>query len=351
MKLFLRGGVWWYSHGGGENRIRQSTGCKDKAEAMEKARQLAMIATMRDDAERIEAAAALAAVKRRQADVMQASSIRLADCWEMSPHCGRDGETLKPSVVHAAHLFWQRFCRYADSRGMATASEITPAVAMAFLHREGRNTVKMFCVFRAMFRRLGITPNPFSTLPRQHHVITHREPLTREQIASLLQVAGKAGGEYPSYIRFLLYTGLRMGDAATCRAEQIDWETGVLSRVMEKTSKPVTFPLHPELMKRLSPGAGYLFPQLAQKYSSNPTCISKDVKKLLTDAGIVGEANQYCAHCLRTTFASICAEADVPLPVIQSWLGHSSPTVTRVYARIEDMRAKRAALARFPSLG
>ena len=37
-------------------------------------------------------------------------------------------------------------------------------------------------------------------------------------------------------------------------------------------------------------------------------------------------------------------------PVIQSWLGHSSPTVTRIYARIEDMRVKRLALEKFPEL-
>ncbi len=37
-------------------------------------------------------------------------------------------------------------------------------------------------------------------------------------------------------------------------------------------------------------------------------------------------------------------------PVIQSWLGHSSPTVTRIYARIEDIRVKRLALEKFPEL-
>ena len=61
-------------------------------------------------------------------------------------------------------------------------------------------------------------------------------------------------------------------------------------------------------------------------------------------------AMQYCAHCLRTTFASICAENQIPLPVIQSWIGHSSPTVTRIYARIEDIRVKRLALEKFPEL-
>ena len=45
------------------------------------------------------------------------------------------------------------------------------------------------------------------------------------------------------------------------------------------------------------------------------------------------------------------AEAGVPLAVIQSWLGHTSPMVTRIYARVEDMRAKREAMSKFPRLG
>ena len=78
--------------------------------------------------------------------------------------------------------------------------------------------------------------------------------------------------------------------------------------------------------------------------------LTRRIKRLFKMARITGEPQQYCAHCLRTTFASICAENNVPLAVIQSWLGHTSQEVTRIYARIEDMRAKKKALERFPVL-
>jgi len=54
------------------------------------------------------------------------------------------------------------------------------------------------------------------------------------------------------FVRFLLYTGLRLGDAATARTDQIDWQEKTLTRTMAKTSRPVTFPLHPDLFKPLS---------------------------------------------------------------------------------------------------
>ena len=94
-----------------------------------------------------------------------------------------------------------------------------------------------------------------------------------------------------------------------------------------------------------------LFPSLAAKYLHAPGVLTVRFRRMFARAGIAGEPGQFCAHCLRTTFASICAEAGVPLAVIQSWLGHTSPMVTRIYARVEDMRLKRAALAKFPNLG
>jgi integrase len=151
-------------------------------------------------------------------------------------------------------------------------------------------------------------------------------------------------------VRFLLYTGLRLGDAATARTDQIDWQEKTLTRTMAKTSRPVTFPLHPDLFRRLQADNTYLFPAMAKQYRKAPSAITLRFRRLFATLGITGEKQQYCAHCLRTTFASICAENEIPLPVIQSWLGHSSPTVTRIYARIEDMRAKKAALTKFPTL-
>lgn len=362
MKLFLRDKTWWYSHGSGEMRVRQSTGCTDRAQAEEKARLLSTVATMRDDADRIETAAALAKAKRHQAELLQTSSIMLADCWDLSPHRAKDGAAIAPNTSRNARTYWMQFCEFAHQAGVTSAGKVTPELAQKFLRSlKPKSSVKSFFVCRSMFSRLKIIPNPFVSQPARKIQTIHREPLTREQTTALLAAADKKAQkpsllgaralELPVFVRFLLYTGLRMGDAVTCKTEQIDWQTGVLSRTMNKTSKNVMFPLHPELLKRLNGDGAYLFPALAKLYAHQPTSLSIYIKDLMTAAGIKGDQHQYCAHALRTTFASICAEAEVPLPVIQSWLGHSSPTVTRIYARIEDMRAKRAALAKFPSLG
>ena len=105
-----------------------------------------------------------------------------------------------------------------------------------------------------------------------------------------------------------------------------------------------------DLFKRLDNSDIYLFPAMAKQYMKRPDGLTRRFRRLFDSVDIVGDQQQYCAHCLRTTFASICAENAVPLAVIQSWLGHNSQTVTRIYARIEDMKAKKAAMAKFPEL-
>lgn len=193
----------------------------------------------------------------------------------------------------------------------------------------------------------------------RHATPTHREPLTREQISALLGEADRLAGqknsaadapEFALFVRFMLYTGLRLSDAATARVAQVDFKEGTLERIMAKTSRAVKFPIHPFLLPRLPRDGVFLFPSIAELTKHSGT-LTRRFSRLFGMANIKGRPGQYCAHALRTTFASICAERDIPLMVIQSWLGHTCPSVTRIYARIEDMRVKKAALAKFPTLG
>lgn len=240
-----------------------------------------------------------------------------------------------------------------------TVEDVTPAIAKAFLAaRKPRWRVVCYIYCKAMFKRIGLTNNPFDGLRPESPRPTHREPLTMEQIHDLLKVADRLSGqknsapdaaEFATYIRFLLYTGLRLGDAATALVCQVDHDAGTIERMMAKTSRNVKFPLHPAILPLLPKDGIYLFPSMADLYNRGHA-LTRRIKRLFDMAKISGLPAQYCAHCLRTTFASICAENLVPLPVIQSWLGHTSQEVTRIYARIEDMRAKKAALAKFPTL-
>ncbi|MFA7462255.1 MAG: tyrosine-type recombinase/integrase [Anaerovoracaceae bacterium] len=363
MKLYLRGDTWHVTHWTGEKQIRMSTGCTDRAEAEKKAKTLlAPIITQTDDEIRVATASAIIDKLARERKNTVAEQLRLADCWKRYPHSSPRKE-LKPSTIDGARIAWDNFVGYCRGNNVLTIDDVTPAIARAFLAaKRPRWRVICYIYCKAMFKRVGLTNNPFDGLRPESPGPTHREPLTIEQIHSLLGETDRLAGqknsapdaaEFALFIRFLIYTGLRLGDAATALISQIDYRAGTIERMMAKTSRPVKFPLHPAILPLLPKDGEYLFPSMNTLYNGSKIkgqALTRRIKRLFDMAKISGLPAQYCAHCLRTTFASICAENQIPLPVIQSWLGHTSQEVTRIYARIEDMRVKRAALAKFPKL-
>ena len=367
MKLMNRNGIWWFTTGTGKERIRQSTGKRDYAEAMEVAKRMELVIGLESTAERVTAAAAIANSLRGEADAVRREIIRtpLETLWKkVGGYTGSGKRPIKPSSVREATRAWRLFLEYAKKNRLEYAEDVTPDQASEYLRErgEGRATETSWVYCRAMFAKAGISPNPFEQKPPVRKSDIHHEPLTRAQIAKLLaevdRLATMKGhkadaAEFALFVRFLIYTGLRLGDAVTIRREQIDFQVDppMLSRKQGKVGKNVRFPLHPAIAGRIGRGDGYVFPLLAAAYQAGHKVLPRRMSRLFQKLGIIGEKYEYSAHSLRTTCATISAEAGVPMAVIQSWLGHSSQMVTRIYTRVESDRQKAAAMAKFPDLG
>lgn len=367
LKLFKRRRMWWVSFGYGKNRVRQSTGKRDYDEAMKVAEKMRLLRELDSDAERLQVAAAMAAGIKEKGEKTRRELNRtpLASIWaKIGGYRGSGRRPIRKSSVDAARSAWNMFVAFAAARKVEYAEDVTPELAAAFLAERGTGraaeTAWLYC--RAIMAQAGISPNPFERKPPVRKSDTHHEPLSRPQIAALLaevdRLASMPGAkpdaaEFAVFVRFLLYTGLRLGDAATAKVSQIDWtaDPPMLSREQGKVGRTVRFPLHPALVGKLPREGGYVFPRLAETYLSGHKALSKRIARLLDKLDIKGERCEYSAHSFRTTCATICAEEGVPMAVIQSWLGHSSPMVTRIYTRVETDRQKAAALSKFPDLG
>ena len=55
-------------------------------------------------------------------------------------------------------------------------------------------------------------------------------------------------------------------------------------------------------------------------------------------------------HSFRVAFVTDCARVGVPLGLVQSWLGHSSPETTRIYERWDTSREGGRVVAALPSM-
>lgn len=355
MKLYLRNGTWWVTFGSGGSRVRKSTGETDYDAAQAAARRMTAPLHLETQAERIEAAARSAGRLREKAAESRASSHTWESAWQAfaATESARGGERA-PATMRTYRTQWDRFAAAMKARHFDRPCTVTAAAAAEWLATRGQcSRFLAHVAITLAFRAAGIPPLGVPA-PRWNPAhARHREPLTAEQVAALLAAA--RGTPYHTLVLILAYTGMRLGDAATLTVEQVDFEEGAICRRAHKTGAELRLPIHPALLDELrraipadaAPGA-FVLPRLAASYAKNYQSISARIAALMATAGIPKVPRVYCTHCLRTTFASICAENGVPLGVIQEWLGHASQEVTRIYARIENMRAKRAALAKLP---
>jgi len=99
--------------------------------------------------------------------------------------------------------------------------------------------------------------------------------------------------------------------------------------------------------------SGFVLPM----YASNPTGVTYRVKQFLERLGIrtshkaEGRSRSVSTkdvHSLRHTFAYLAGEYRIPLPIVQSVLGHMSSEMTKHYQAHADREAKEKYLARMP---
>ena len=198
-------------------------------------------------------------------------------------------------------------------------------------------------------------------------------------IDDLRQVCAAAEGEFRTLLTLGIYTGLRLGDCATLRWNEVDLARNVIRRIPTKTArrnpKPVMVPLHGSLTAILSDTPqeqrlGDVLPELATTYRRDPTIITHrtqehfktcGIRLYTPGTGITCDDNgdpvrtgkravlEVGFHSLRHSFVSLCRAAGAPLAVVEAIVGHASPAMTRHYTHIGEAAAT-AAVAALPDI-
>lgn len=193
-----------------------------------------------------------------------------------------------------------------------------------------------------------------------------REPFAPEEVQKLL--AASISEDWRGVIILGAYAGLRLGDAATLKAGNVDFGERCIRYMPQKTSrkkKIVLVPMH-ECVEAFflnhplsdDPSAA-LFPELAKMCSGGRNGLSLTFGRLMESAGITRTAakdrgdgagrTQYSRsfHSLRHSFNSWMANADVSQEVRMQLTGHSTKEVNDIYTHT-GLQALRAAIAAIP---
>ncbi len=326
-----------------------------------------------------------------------AQRIPLAEAWnhyEMSPK-RRD---IANATLDTKRSVWMHFARWMEKFHLEIGhlAEVTQEAVAEYLmqfrcHHAATTYNNHVCVLREVFRLLankaGIAHDPWADVQLRADDSVSRRELTLDEVNRLYEAASKEGAHWRLLFATGIYTGLRLGDCCRLSWECVDLERNVIQVIPEKTKKhahgkPVTIPIHPTLLAELMEVRGkreegreetapvssplplpsslsYVNPVIADLYNNRNWELDEGIRRIFNAANVTmsvkmeGRSRKSVVasfHSFRHTFVSLSANAGVPLPVVQSIVGHCSTAMTRHYYH-ESEDALRQAVAAIPALG
>jgi integrase len=170
--------------------------------------------------------------------------------------------------------------------------------------------------------------NPFAAV--HYSEGERRAEMTDDTLKLYLRAANKP---FERVLRFLRYTGCRIGELCAARWEDLDLEKGVWlvhrHKTRRQTGRPKVKALTAEavkLLRDIGPGAGHVFLNTRGQPFNYSACeeyfrhLRRDVLKLPASTGSI--------HSIRHRFASAAVAAGAPLRLVAEQLGHSTMRTT-----------------------
>lgn len=153
-----------------------------------------------------------------------------------------------------------------------------------------------------------------------------------------------------SIIRLASRMGLRAGDIAKLKLSEINFSTGYISIVQEKTGLPLTLQMPCDVANAISMHLendkysledGYVFHSLTAPYGCITTSIIRHaLNECFVAANINTAGKKHGPHAFRSSLASSMVNDNASYDVVRRILGHSNPDVIKHYAKadIENLR-------------
>lgn len=311
MKLYKRDGtkVWWMRATVNGKQVRRSTGEVDEGQAW--------------------VAAARLLIEEAPAPVMTCQG--LLDAWSGTLDLGQRGRRDDVSRAQA----------FVDHIGADTpcASVTVPDVSrwVSSMDSKSAATANRYrCSASCMFRwglQLGhVTVNPVVGSYRPAEDTTKKEALTEAEVADVLKRAAVAGPALEATYQLAFFSGMRLGEIARARWEDVSLEAGTIKVRGTKTEgSEAVLPLHPRLREYLVSCWRDHGPIVSNAYgrSYHPDSLTK----MRTNAGLPG------FHRARHTLATSLVRAGVDIYHVRELLRHSSvKTTERFYAHAAPSR-------------
>ena len=167
------------------------------------------------------------------------------------------------------------------------------------------------------------------------------EDLTTEQLDALFYaIDTDENKEAASFMKLVLYTGLRRSELFKLKWKHVDFRKGFIFIVDPKGGQSQTIPMNDSARKILSllekAESPYVFPG---KDGKQRVTIARPINRIKKRAGLPDDFRPL--HGLRHVYASMLASSGkVDMYTLQKLLTHKSPAMTQRYAHLRDETLK-----------
>lgn len=309
--------IWVYGHLNGQP-LRTSLGTRDWGRALDRIRLLE---------------AGQTADLRGHPTLEEATDAYLADCQRRN---------LKASTLRSYRKMLEHL---SQGYGSILISELTQDRLRQF--RAGRDVapstsrkelecLRAFCSW--CVGRGWLTANPAKAIKAPKESGLPTLPFEAREVAALLKACGKIDANHPArnqriqiraraFVLLLLYSGLRISDAAKVGRDQVDFRSRYLTLRMMKTTVPLRVKLSPECMTALRAlpveSAEYFFWSGRSKLATVVGNLRRTIERLGKIAGVDAHP-----HRFRDTFACRLLESGADIRTVSLLLGHTSIRTT-----------------------
>lgn len=273
---------------------------------------------------------------------------------------------LRNSSVNHYVFYLRRFETYLKKINLNNLNHVSSIILNAFITESKadlcRTSVSNMCCtlkvfFRYLYREQLINKNinNLVEVPKKYQLANIPRSISWEEIQRMLDWVDRRtsiGKRDFAMLLLLITYGLRAHEVAKITLDDIDWNREKLRIPERKAGHSTTYPLSNFVaeaiivyLKEARPNTEnkhLFFRTLAPYKPIFYNCVSSRVMCYLNKAGIT--VHRGGSHTLRHSCVQHLLEANLPLKTIGDYVGHRSPSSTKIYTKI-DLKSLREVAA------
>lgn len=261
----------------------------------------------------------------------------------------------KPYTISFKENACVKFLNYINQEGCSNLLSLdTALVSQALLIYDNKDCYAIIRMFLKYLADNGLTQKNFSGIvphyKRRKVLPTTYTPEEICKVENSVDTSTDIGKRNLAIIRLATRMGFRSGDIAKLRHSEVDFDTGYVRIIQEKTGQPLSLEMpqavseallsHLKNMKDL-PDDSFIFHSMSAPYGRITTSIIRHVvNEGFIAAGICITGKKHGPHSFRSFLASSMVNDGGSYETVRKILGHTDPDVIKHYAKtdIENLR-------------